>query len=299
MRWIGLVVVLAFSGAAHAQQLKWEVDKGGGAWAFNAVWKDSDGVRQQARFTLPADAIKEDLEQPLYQGLGQIQKVAIHDINTHDFGKGVRCTAEKTSRGMSVRCKASTDAKLERAYAESQQILDDRQAKWLSRHGFIELDDGTILIDWAQHVRDYAAPLAPVVAGLGGPTPDPRDFARRALGFVQSIPYEQRGSKPDKYRRPLSILGRNRGDCDSKTVLYLALMHQAYPELGLGVVVIRGHAFGALALTPAAGDRTVKVNEARWVAVEPVGPALFDAGEVGRPSKRALRRRRYTLVRAT
>ena len=153
-----------------------------------------------------------------------------------------------------------------------------------------------IRVDWARHVRDYAPDLAPVVAALGGPTADPRVFAAKALNFVQSIPYEQRGKKPDKYRRPLSILGRNRGDCDSKTVLYLALMRQAYPDLEMAAVDIRKHVFGALGLEPEPGERSFRAEGRLWLAVEPVGPAVVPLGDISRRSGRALRLRRFDVI---
>ena len=234
----------------------------------------------------------------MYVGLEKMSKVAVRDINQHDFGKGVRCEASAKGLAIKWNCTANKPEKRERAMKECQEIYDDRAEIWMKRHGMKELENGRIGIDWGRHVQDYARPLAPVVEGLGGATADPRDFASKALGFVQTIPYETRGKKPDKFRRPLSILGRNRGDCDSKTVLFLALMHQAYPELGLGVIAIRKHAFGALALAPEPGETSVRIDGEKWVAVEPVGPAQNEIGSVGRHSRRALRLRRYKVIDA-
>jgi hypothetical protein len=297
-RWLGLIVALMISAPASAQQLKYDIDKGGGQWAFTAVWKGADGQRQRAQFSLPADVIKQDLAEPLYWDPAKIAKVAARDINDHDFGRGADCDAEIRNGTLWTSCTGKTQEKRQAASDQSQALIDARKAKWLDRHGFKVYDDGMISIDWAQHVLDYSDDLAPVVAGLGGPTPDRRVFAEKALGLVQTIPYEERGKKPDKYRRPLSILGRNRGDCDSKTVLFLALMHQAYPDLGMGVVVIKNHAYGALALDAQAGDTLVRVNDDSWVAVEPVG-GPFAVGDIGRKSGKALRRRRYQVIRAT
>jgi hypothetical protein len=294
-RWLWILIAVWVSGTAEAQQLKYEIKKGGGQWQFTAVWKDAAGERQKIKFTLPAEVIKEDLEEPVYVGLQKIGKVAARDINQHNFGKGVTCKATVNGNNIQWRCQAPNTNRTRAAMAKCQEIYDERTEIWLQRHGMKEDEDGVVTIDWGRHVRDYADDLAPVVRGLGGPTPDPRDFAAKALGFVQTIPYETRGAKPDKFRRPLSILGRNRGDCDSKTVLYLSLMHQAYPELGLGVVSIKHHAFGAVALAPRSGDITVKVHGTQWVALEPVGPHQAEIGTVGRNSRRALRFRRFDV----
>ena len=98
----------------------------------------------------------------------------------------------------------------------------------------------------------------------------------------------------DRYRRPLSLLGRNRGDCDSKVVLYLSLMKAAYPRLDSGIVQIKGHAYGALDIS---GDgRTIKVGKERWLVVEPVGPAVVPMGVLGGRSKRKSRLGRYEVL---
>jgi len=299
MRWLGLILALLVASPASAQQLKYDIAKGGGQWKFTAVWKDGEGTRHKARFTLPAGPIKEDLQEPLFWAFQKLAKVKAKDINTHDYGKGASCKAQVEGGQLSYSCRGKTEEKREAAMATTRRLLEEREAKWLKNHGMKKHQDGSIGVDWAQHVVDYADDLAPVVAGLGGATPDPRDFAAKALSFVQSIPYEKRGKKPDLFRRPLSLLGRNKGDCDSKTVLYLALLHQAYPELGLGVVVIRKHAFAAIAFEAESGDTKVKVDGERWVGVEPVGPAQAPIGKIGRKSRRALRFRRYFVTRAT
>ena len=116
---------------------------------------------------------------------------------------------------------------------------------------------------------------------------------------MQSIPYEMRVKVSDRYRRPLSILGRNKGDCDSKSVLFLALMRQAWPETQSAMVYIKGHAFAALGIEAERGDDTVKVDGDRWVGVEPVGPSLAQAGELGKTSRRKARWGRYDLARVS
>jgi hypothetical protein len=111
---------------------------------------------------------------------------------------------------------------------------------------------------------------------------------------VQSIPYEK-AKKRDRYRRPLSLLGRNRGDCDSKSTLFLALMHQAWPELPLAMVYIPEHAFVALGIEPEQGESKLREDGQVWLLAEPVGPRMAPLGELGKRSKRRARRGRVTL----
>ena len=98
-----------------------------------------------------------------------------------------------------------------------------------------------------------------------------------------------------RYRRPLSLLGRNKGDCDSKSTLFLALMHQAWPDLPVGMVYIPEHAFVALGIEPERGDAKLEDEGRSWLLAEPVGPRTAPAGEVDKKSRRRARRGRVDL----
>ena len=152
-----------------------------------------------------------------------------------------------------------------------------------------------IVPDHIRHVEEYTDELKPIVDALGGATKDPRIFGNKALAFVQNIPYEKRALVKDRYRRPLSLIGRNKGDCDSKTVLYLSLMKSAYPQMSVAVVYIKGHAFGALEIEPKKGDKVIRKDGKKYVAVEPVGPKVARMGKVGPKSRRSLAVKRYRL----
>ena len=113
--------------------------------------------------------------------------------------------------------------------------------------------------------------------------------------FVQNIPYEKRALVKDRYRRPLSLIGRNKGDCDSKTVLFLSLMKSAYPSMAVGVVYIKGHAFGMLEMEPKKGDKILRKDGRKYVGVEPVGPRVARIGKLGPKSRRSVAVKRYRI----
>ena len=74
----------------------------------------------------------------------------------------------------------------------------------------------------------------PVPTCVLGGQQEPRVFANKALSFTQAIPYGE-GRKPDKYRRPLSMIGRNKGDCDSKQSCFCAMHKLPANASGSGV----------------------------------------------------------------
>jgi hypothetical protein len=277
---------------ALADQVKFDVDKGAQKWSFEVVWTDAVDKRHKAEFKLPADNIKADLDQPLRYKPKEANEFAAKAVNrwAKNRGKGPKVKATANAKGVSI---AVTDAKntkvAKKALREAVDVRDKAWKTYRDNNGFTLLD-GAVVPDHAKHVRQYTDDVKPLVKALGGPTKDPRKFGNKALSFVQSIPYEKSGKKRDKYRRPLSMLGRNKGDCDSKVVLYLALMRAAYPNVDSGVVYIPGHAYAAVGLDPVVGDARLKKDGSTWLLVEPVGPAVVSMGTVGRKSRRRARR---------
>ena len=289
------LIFLSVFSVAFAKQIDHNVHKDPNEWTFDIEWADKKGNKQQVHFSLDAQDIKADLEEPLYfkrRPAAQYQAKAINDWAATQ--KGPQIKAKVRNGGVRIQGKGKNRRKVKAKMKEAKQVGNTALNQYIAEHGYVQLKGG-IAPDHITHIKDAAPELQNLVDALGGPTPNPRVFANKALSFTQSIPYEKRGRMPDKYRRPLSTLGRNKADCDSKTVLFLALMHQAYPDMDLAVVYISGHAFGAMGVEAQKGDVTFRAQGHKWVAVEPVGPAMMRVGKVGSKSRRSLRLRRFQV----
>ncbi len=290
------LLALILSAPASAEQARFHVEKGKSIWHFEVAWRDAAGEFHEINYALSARTVKQDLDQPLRFVPADASRYVAEQVNRWSAGqRGVAIEATPNGQGgVDLSATARDAEKLRAAMDEAQRVRDEATERYLTDNGFTTLD-GKVIPDHALHVVEYADNLSPLVTALGGPTEDPRDYGAVALSFVQSIPYEQRAKVSDRYRRPLSVLGRNIGDCDSKTVLYLALMREAYPELPLALVYVRGHAYGALGMEAEKGDYSFREEGRSWVGVEPVGPAVVGVGEVGKTSRRRSRFGRRTL----
>jgi hypothetical protein len=287
-------------GLAEAKQTKHSVQKSPDKWSFVFAWTDPEGRRHKASFKLDASLIKQDIEEPLRF---QRRKAAEYQAKkVRQWGKkqkGVKIGA-KAEKGRVTISASGKPGAIKEGLKGAKEVRDRALGDYMDEYGYtyyrppFRLRKG-IVPDYLRHVEEYSDDLMPVVDALGGPTKDPRVFANKALSFVQNIPYELRALKSDRYRRPLSVIGRNKGDCDSKTVLFLSLMHAAYPKLDLGVVYVRKHAFGALGLEPERGETRFRNGGEVWVGVEPVGPAVAPIGKLGFKSKLKLKTFRYRL----
>jgi hypothetical protein len=199
---------------------------------------------------------------------------------------GVEVRVDADAQGVAMGASGTGDvagamAFLDQVHAE---VLD----AWLveHRHTRFALTDADADVharlgwDLPQLVLDYADDLAPVAAALREGARGDRAFVERALSFVQSIPYERLRGDGSGYRPPLALLATNKGDCDSKAVLFLGLVRAAVPDLPLAVVHVPGHVVVGLGLPKGKGDRAFQGDGARYVYAEPVGPGLYPLGEL-------------------
>ncbi|KAF0698654.1 Aste57867_10748 [Aphanomyces stellatus] len=155
-----------------------------------------------------------------------------------------------------------------------------REAKkaFLDARFYMERKKDSLAPDYDRLYKHYAPLVASVVAALRQslpPNPSPRVFAGRALAFTQSLPYEK---AEGGFRRPLSVLTELRGNCGSKTTLFLALMHHAFPTLEKCVCCVPHHVFGGIKIDKVEGD-TMVGDDNQFVAVEPVGPGRLKVGQ--------------------
>ncbi len=285
------LLTLVFLAAALCGQTRFTVDRTGPAWTFDAAWKDADKQARTASWSLPAKAIQKDLDEKIsFPTVAANHAVAAELRAYAKTVKGAKLTVKESKQGLRLSASGRDRGRVR----DVLKAAEDRQTlaldSWMGANGFIRTRKDEISFDHARLAAEYAADVAPLADALGRGKLDERAFAERALHFVQSIPYEKhlKSGGDAGYRRPLALLARNRGDCDSKAVLYLALMEAAFPDLAKVVVYIPDHAFVGLGLEKMDHESTFKRDGQEWLFAEAVGPALVGLGEAAGRSKRGV-----------
>jgi len=286
--WMMTLMVGAALAAPGSSQKAFDVEKGEQTWDFSYKWRDAGGNKQDVDFSLPAAPILADREEITWLPRKVMNTEVAKAVRT--WGKkqkGVKIKVKVENGG--VRTMVSGDrSKAKAAIKESEIVRDAAVDSWLSNNGFMWLGKN-ISYDHAGLAAEYADDLAPVAKALRDGTSSDREFVNRALSFVQSIPYEARkrkGGDPG-YRRPLALISRNRGDCDSKSVLFLAVVRAELSEVPLAVVYVPEHALTGVSMAAESGDKTFKAEGVEFLYAEPVGPALHVLGEPADANKKA------------
>lgn len=296
-----MALFLALARPAAAAPLRAEVVEGPKAFRYHARWTDRAGKAHQVQAILPRGATEADLEAPLkfpMRRAANAQAAAVQQWG-RSLPAGSSVQVEVLEKGaLKIGAVAPTPAQAKQIIEEGQRVAQRELKRFAREEGFLVDNQRVILPDHAREVRSSARALTALAESLaeGLPNQSPRAFADKALSFVQSIPYEARPNGNDAgFRRPLSLLVHNKGDCDGKAALFLGLMRARYPDLPMSVVIVPGHALVGVALKPQPGEQVLQLEGRDQVVMEPVGPALSPIGAPSDLSKNALRRGDFEL----
>ena len=295
-----LAIVLV--GLAAAAQTSFDVERQGTTTTFDVAWEDAGRRPRAASFALPTAKVDADVEARTTLPRVELYR-AMADAVTR-WAKGLpshtKVTARATEAGFSVSVRGPKTS-AQQALEDANRIAHAAEEKWIAEQDATTLENGSLAYDHAVLAAKYAREVRPIAEALREGTTDAREYVERALGFVQSIPYEKRPSRDvdSGYRRPLGVVGRNRGDCDSKSVLFLALVRAAYPEIPLAFIYVPNHALVGLGLPPLPDERSFAFEGVRYVYAEPVGPGLRPLGETRPEDRRAAKKGEVRIVPAS
>ena len=280
----------AIAGTLRAETI--EVEAG---YRYRAQWTDAAGRAQDVQARLPRAATDADLDAPLrfpLRASTEAQATALRQWS-RGLPAGVRLIIIDQDRdSLKYTVEAPTTAVAQRTLNEAGEVAFRALKQFAKQNGFLVDRSRLVHADYPREIRTSAGPLRPLAEALGEglAAEGPRGFAKKALAFCQSIPYEVRKTGKDAgFRRPMSVLVRNRGDCDGKAALFLGLLRARHPSLPMAVIIVPGHALVGVGFKAQAGEQTLRAGGEVLVVMEPVGPALLPVGTPGELSRGALR----------
>lgn len=146
----------------------------------------------------------------------------------------------------------------------------------------------TIRLELERFIEEDSPTLKPLADSLLLSAPDktPRGLASHALGFVQSLPYTTQFKTKTTSLTPIGVLVENKGDCDSKSSLLVAILN------GMGIesrlLEIPGHMIVGIEAPMYLSDAYYQCPEGKkYIVAEttvknlPLG--IWDKKQLGKP----------------
>ena len=149
--------------------------------------------------------------------------------------------------------------------------------------------------DYERLVKKYQPLMHQVAFSVDDSSLSQRQLANKLLNFLQAIPYDDLKQRDLEYFAgfitPPILFAQNKGDCDSKSVAFLAIAKNLFSNTRGILVLIANHAFVGLELQPQGKEQVLEHNGIAYVLAEVVGPAILSFGVIGTRSKAAIKKK--------
>jgi len=240
------------------------------------------------------------------------------DINTRDVleWKGDMAILRRGSATKELSCRVTinskdVDAAIDRfgipkswtsfTYKDDDDLVDKQYnlQKKAALHGIKMLKSGNqFVVDYTWVVNEDSRKLRDVAKLIQSTARRQGYRSRREIvgafaSFVQSLKYQlppdQRVNDDGEVvltvgaMMPLDTLFKQWGDCDSKSMLFAALV-RSINLVNVTFIIMEDHLFAAVQLSPDRGEHYIRHNGDKWVLVE-----LTDAWPLGRVPEKHLR----------
>lgn len=125
-----------------------------------------------------------------------------------------------------------------------------------------------------------------------------RQISGKISEWVQQIPYQdlsdRQVSAGSGYSPPLKLLMEHAGDCDSKAVLFAAVLQNIFPKNRIGIVYFVDHAVVAAQMPALKNELTVSLQGITYLIIDPTGPAPTKLGTLAQKYQTYLTNRQFT-----
>jgi hypothetical protein len=114
-----------------------------------------------------------------------------------------------------------------------------------------------------------------------------RVIAAQVALWVQQIPYQDLSDRQLSagagFVSPWQLLHQHSGDCDSKAVLFAAIMQQIFPHIKLAILYFPDHAVIAAQIPAIKNETTVAIEGKTMLVIDATGPAETAIGTLAKP----------------
>lgn len=292
----------------HSQQLTYNTRALSSGTNVHMLWRDMYGNKRSTAFTLPTYDFRE--------GATDFQAYNPATMNTHILSELKKYARTLESRNTEIDVRPSREGVVYAVKSTSQNTIRSIQQQMNYRLEKIQSDyyaqnklrtyteNGTnyVMPDHSRIAAEYVSKMRPVAAAIkqANKGKGMRDTLNYALNFVQAIPYDTLSSRVSSngqgFATPYGILKDNKGDCDSKSVMFAAIVKNLYPQVQAAMIYVPEHAFLGLSLPQERNDWALRLGGRPFVLTEPAGPGMVPVGSISSSSRKYLQGKNYTYA---
>lgn len=286
-----VLVLLAFVCVAfisQAQQREFDIKYRADNVYFNYQWQDAARKEHALQFTLPRSVIQRgDKEFALLDESGS-RKYVLASMQTYarDYGQGKIVIRPTLTQDIEVEYRGNSAAENKTFMKNLEAIHTKAVDAYLFNNFYTRYEGNSVMPDHARIVGRYTKAVRPVAQQMAYKINKwgQREQLNYVLNFLQAIPYDELQNRYTSngagFQTPYGLLLNNKGDCDTKSVAYAALLRNFFPNLKTALIYLPGHMLIGLATDVHQGDTTLEHEGVTYVLAEPAGPAMLPVGKI-------------------
>jgi hypothetical protein len=306
-----LILTGVFSQAGFAKQTSFSQARTENGRSFEYVWLDGSRKTKRLSFTIAHETLLSLPESaPAYNPIlaqNAIRRALLLYAKTVD-PRIAKINIKQSGGAIQMQVTAPTKEDAE----EINRILGEQysaaESAYMAKHYYVpfknELGQDFIKQDHRRYALESAQGMHTIVEEIKKQLSNPRnsnEFIDFTLSWLQAIPYDtlenRASSNGSGFSSPRQLLLDNRGDCDSKSTLLLALMNAYNPKLQTSMIYLPNHALVGISLKPRDEQQVITDDGLPFVLAEPTGPAQYSLGEIDNKSELAIRNRQVSIER--
>lgn len=218
--------------------------------------------------------------------------------------RGVRVQMSPKNLPFKVTVSGSDSTQVSKVQQELQQVQQQAYQSYLQRDFYYLMKNPTgesfVVPDHVRVQQQSRAALQGVsnaFVELYGKN-NIRQISGKISEWVQQIPYldlsDRQASSGSGFSPPLKVLNEHAGDCDSKAVLYAAILQNIFPKNSFRILYFTDHAVVAAQIPPLDHELTVVLDGITYLVVDPTGPAPTKLGVLATKYQTYLTNRQFT-----
>lgn len=218
--------------------------------------------------------------------------------------RGLRVQMSPKNLPFKVTVSGSDSSQVSKVKQQLQQAQQQAYQNYLSRDFYYLMSSPTgekfVVPDHVRVMKQSRAALQPAAKAfvdLYGKN-NIRQISAKISEWVQQIPYQdlsdRQASSGSGFSPPLKLLFEHGGDCDSKAVLYAAVLQNIFPKSKIAILYFPDHAVVAAQVPPLANELTVTLQGITYLVIDPTGPAPTKLGFLAPKYRTYLTNRQFT-----
>lgn len=297
--------MLNLAGHTHAYQVDFKASAHNGAIQYDYKWFNMKGEPKVASFKLFRSDVQKGIHE--FKAYDQQEYETFYQANIQKFIKfnkpnGMQVDYHPSTGQFTFSQRRKVEQKnvdhfmdmLKREQSSAiEKYFKNKYYNYNTETNELRPAHGTIAKRYVTAMRPVAKALYKESKGTSS-----RDVTNHVLSFIQSIPYntlqDPRTSNGAGYQTPYGVIHGNKGDCDSKSVMFASIMRNLYPYARIVVIYVPGHALVGFDYQKGKGDYAIQIGGTTFVLAEPVGPALKPLGQISSQALQQIRRGSYS-----